>query len=41
MIAENYFDPELQDFAPKEMRERRFRQKFADASYDTLANELV
>jgi hypothetical protein len=41
MIAENYFDPELHDFAPKEMRERRFRQKFADASFDTLANERL
>lgn len=41
MIAETYLDPELHDFAPKEMRERRFRQKFADACYDTLIDKRL
>ena len=41
MITETYLDSELHDFAPKEMRERRFRQKFADACYDTLADERL
>jgi hypothetical protein len=41
MIAETYLDPELHEFAPKEMRERRFRQRFADACYDTLTDERL
>lgn len=41
MAREPGLDPELHDFAPKEMRERRFRQKFADACYDTLADERL
>jgi hypothetical protein len=41
MIAETYLDPELHDLAPKEMRDRRFRQKFADACYDTLPDDRL
>jgi hypothetical protein len=41
MIVETYLDPELHEFAPLEMRERRFRQKFTDACYDTLADERL
>lgn len=41
MIAETYLDPELHQFAPEEMRERRFRRQFTDACYDTLTDERV
>lgn len=41
MIVETYLDPELHEFAPVQLRERRFRQRFTDACYDTLADERL
>jgi hypothetical protein len=36
MIAETFLDPFLHEFAPSEMRDRHFRQKFSDACYEVL-----
>ena len=41
MVVETFLDPELHERAPQEMRLRPFRQKFADACYDTLSDERL
>lgn len=41
MIAETFLDPFLHTRAPREMAQRQFRQRFADACYDTLNDERL
>jgi hypothetical protein len=36
MIAETFLDPLLHEYAPPQMRHRRFRQRFTDACYDAI-----
>jgi hypothetical protein len=41
MIAETYLDPELHEFAPAQMRNRKSRRRFADACYKTLSDQRL
>lgn len=41
IIAETFLDPELHECAPQQMRLRQFRQRFADACYNTLTDERL
>lgn len=41
MILETYLDPELNDWAPRELYVPRFRQRFADACYEQLTDAVL
>lgn len=41
LIRDTYLDPFDHEFAPEEIRTRRFAQRFADACYDTLSDERL